>query len=301
MHPQCCRTTFAGAGLGVVSTGCCCELTHGRYVNNTGIMWERGAKAGARLVFAEHRYYGESMPVPAGAGDSDCRRYLTTEQAIADYAVLIRQLRLNEGAEVVVGFGGSYGGMLGSWMRMRYPDALDFMVAGSAPILSFEGCGYDPGTYNAIVTRDANATGGAAQACAANIEAAWHTIDRLGKTAAGLSLLSSAFRTCAPVTSAAALADWVQAPIAYMAMGNYPCVVTPPVASAHAHAALVITAATTSTQARCLHCCCCCTHCCSTHHHVPSRYASPVAVGSPAPFYSASCVIAPRTCLCRRC
>ncbi len=193
-----------------------------RYVNNTGIMWERGAKAGARLVFAEHRYYGESMPMPAS--DSDCRRYLTTEQAIADYAVLIRQLRQNEGAEVVVGFGGSYGGMLGSWMRMRYPDALDFMVAGSAPILSFEGCGYDPGTYNAIVTRDANATGGAAQACAGNIEAAWHTMDRLGKTAAGLSLLSSAFRTCAPVMSAAALAGWVQAPIAYMAMGNYPCV-----------------------------------------------------------------------------
>jgi len=44
-----------------------------------------------------------------------------------------------------------------SWMRMRYPDALSGMIAGSAPILSFEGLSpaYDPSTYDLIVTRDA--------------------------------------------------------------------------------------------------------------------------------------------------
>ena len=34
------------------------------YVNNTGLMWTLGSKMNALLVFAEHRYYGASLPVP---------------------------------------------------------------------------------------------------------------------------------------------------------------------------------------------------------------------------------------------
>eukprot|EP00955_Chlamydomonas_euryale_P050999 354731-Chlamydomonas_euryale.AAC.5 len=48
--------------------------------------------------------------------------YLTTEQAMADYAGLIMELKAefdpNEQI-AIVGFGGSYGGMLGSWFRMK--------------------------------------------------------------------------------------------------------------------------------------------------------------------------------------
>lgn len=74
----------------------------------------------ALLIFAEHRYYGESSPLPAtSAEDSDpCQRFLTTEQAMADYAYLIAQLRADfsdtEAEIPFIGFGGSYGGMLGS-------------------------------------------------------------------------------------------------------------------------------------------------------------------------------------------
>ena len=33
-----------------------------QYVNQTGLMWELAPKHGALIVFAEHRYQGESVP-----------------------------------------------------------------------------------------------------------------------------------------------------------------------------------------------------------------------------------------------
>ena len=89
----------------------------------------------ALLVFAEHRYYGESMPYQESAivDDTDKLKYLTTEQALADYADLIDYLQKNAwgysdeidmdsydvGGEAIIGFGGSYGGMLAAWYVLR--------------------------------------------------------------------------------------------------------------------------------------------------------------------------------------
>ena len=61
------------------------------YVNHTGLMWENAPAMGAAMVFAEHRYYGRSTPFPDGT--PDCLRWLTTDQALADYAQLIRSFK----------------------------------------------------------------------------------------------------------------------------------------------------------------------------------------------------------------
>lgn len=49
--------------------------------------------------------------------------YLTSEQALADYVDLISYLRfaLRATETPVVVFGGSYGGMLAAWFRIKYP------------------------------------------------------------------------------------------------------------------------------------------------------------------------------------
>lgn len=49
--------------------------------------------------------------------------YLSSSQALADYVDVINIVKKEFSAtdSKVIAFGGSYGGMLASWMRMKYP------------------------------------------------------------------------------------------------------------------------------------------------------------------------------------
>ena len=111
------------------------------YVEHTGLMYENAASFGALLVFAEHRYYGQSLPLGARSYEIANLRFLTHEQALADYSTLILALKSDLGAPQadVIAFGGSYGGMLAAWFRMKYPHIVLGSIAASAPILAFPG------------------------------------------------------------------------------------------------------------------------------------------------------------------
>lgn len=78
----------------------------------------------ALVVFGEHRYFGKSFPFPKEtAFTQENNVYLTVEQAMMDYVELLKYIRYNYNAihTPCIVFGGSYGGMLAAWLRMKFP------------------------------------------------------------------------------------------------------------------------------------------------------------------------------------
>lgn len=93
-------------------------------------MWEISQEFKALVVFAEHRYYGESMPYGDQSFDTKEKLgYLTSQQAIADFVDVVKFLREGSRNHIhpnpVIAFGGSYGGMLAAWFRMKYPAVIE--------------------------------------------------------------------------------------------------------------------------------------------------------------------------------
>jgi lysosomal Pro-X carboxypeptidase len=118
--------------------------------------------------------------------------------------------------------------MLATWLRIKYPGAIDGALAASAPVVSFLGQAppYDQGSYASQVTRDAVSGGDASTTCQANIAKAWQAIFRLNGTAEGRASLDSIFRLCedskVAKIGALTLASWLQSSFDYMSMGSYP-------------------------------------------------------------------------------
>lgn len=140
------------------------------FAKNTGFMWEIAQEFGALLVFAEHRYYGKSLPFGNQSFTApEFSGYLTSEQALADYAQLLTD-RVNVQQRPVIAFGGSYGGMLSAWFRIKYPHIVTGAIAASAPILQFV---TDCNRFNTIVTNVFTVGQGN---CSQNIRETWNVI-----------------------------------------------------------------------------------------------------------------------------
>ena len=86
---------------------------------NTGFMFALSEEMGALVVFGEHRYYGKSLPYGEDSFQPNNIGYLSIEQTLADYAILIKHIQKEYNAYNASTFamGGSYGGLLAGYMR----------------------------------------------------------------------------------------------------------------------------------------------------------------------------------------
>ena len=94
------------------------------------------------------------MPFGKDSFTKDNVKYLTLDQVFMDYQLLISTIKENPKYKYspVFAFGGSYGGMLAAWMRMKYPHVIQGAHASSAPIMFFPGS-VSPYAFNELVTR----------------------------------------------------------------------------------------------------------------------------------------------------
>ncbi|XP_028989253.1 dipeptidyl peptidase 2 isoform X2 [Betta splendens] len=166
---------------------------------NSGFITELAAQQQALVIFAEHRYYGRSLPFGNDSFSIPQISLLTVEQALADYSVMITELKqqlIATDCPVIV-FGGSYGGMLSVYMRLKYPSIVAGALAASAPILSTAGLG-DSSQFFRDVTADFESIN---PKCRSAVMAAFHQLKELA-VLQDYSRIQSVFALCQTPSSA---------------------------------------------------------------------------------------------------
>eukprot|EP01091_Cochliopodium_minus_P011042 TRINITY_DN3063_c0_g1_i1.p1 TRINITY_DN3063_c0_g1~~TRINITY_DN3063_c0_g1_i1.p1 ORF type:complete len:493 (+),score=126.84 TRINITY_DN3063_c0_g1_i1:2-1480(+) len=182
-------------------------------------------KHNAMLVFAEHRYFGKSLPFGNNSFNGSNVGWLSPEQAMADYAYLITEYKENVFPNAskcpVFTFGGSYGGMLSAWLRFKYPNVFMAGFAASAP-LAFDGTGISPYEFMDTAQNTYSLSG---KNCDTVIASALRNLASLGMTQQGRTQISNTFKTCSPYTSyndIENLLNWIENGMIDMAMLDYP-------------------------------------------------------------------------------
>ncbi len=200
------------------------------FYNATGAMFEHAAALQAHVLFVEHRYYGSSLPFGVnGSFTARGLRFLTIEQALADYSEVMTMLptvlkctgtraRAAGGGCDVVLFGGSYGGMLAAWHRLKYPQLSAGAIASGAPIDFYPGTGVQQLFEEAVA--DTYERYGAHAGCADALRAALAAAESASPSQLG----QAGVRACAPLGADAAerFAFYARGALASLAMADYP-------------------------------------------------------------------------------
>ncbi|KAG9456824.1 hypothetical protein H6P81_001332 [Aristolochia fimbriata] len=187
------------------------------------IMLDIAPRFKALLLYIEHRYYGSSMPFGSeeeAYRNSSTLGYLTSTQALADYAELIVNLKNDLSAEncPVFIYGGSYGGMLAAWFRLKYPHIAMGALASSAPILYFEDLTPENGYYS-VVSKDFKDT---SESCYSTIRQSWFDMDEIASLPQGLQYLTQKFKVCSQLNDTQELKDFFDNLYCGAAQYNYP-------------------------------------------------------------------------------
>ena len=195
------------------------------FTQNTGFLWSLAQEMGALVVFCEHRFYGQSMPYGNASYTPAHLGTLSIEHALLDYVQVVASLKANLSAPLapVIAWGGSYGGMLAAWLRIKYPSTFAGAYASSAPILQIPGL-MDPTAYNRVI-RDTFATPANPLAPLA-LYLGFQAIINASASQQGRARVTDALRLCGtPLHSQSDVWNvlgWLSSAVGFVAMGDYP-------------------------------------------------------------------------------
>ena len=194
------------------------------FYNNSGFLTKTLAQEfGGFVVFAEHRFYGESVP-PNGF-EKENLKYLSVVQVMMDYVKLleyVKELNPELQSQPAFLFGGSYGGMLAAWIRMKYPTHFQGAIASSAPILWFRGA-TNPSAYTEIASSVIKKMGG--EACFNGHKYGFYDLQNVMYDATKYPMIKEVFNLCDDITKpedVSTLIASISDMIGTMSMVNYP-------------------------------------------------------------------------------
>nr|XP_037289023.1 lysosomal Pro-X carboxypeptidase-like [Rhipicephalus microplus] len=193
------------------------------FIENTGLIWEWAPELKALIIFTEHRFYGKSMPFGKESQKGlPYLGYLTAEQALADYAdflIHIKGTLPGAANSPVVAFGGSYGGMLAAWMRMKYPHLVTAALSSSAPLLMFPGLS-PCSAFDRAITYAYDQAG---PLCTKAVRKSWTIIESKFTSEKSVTALRNKLKLCQELhsTDYVRLRDWLHDVYMVLAMLNY--------------------------------------------------------------------------------
>ncbi|CAG2169501.1 unnamed protein product [Oppiella nova] len=154
-------------------------------------MAELAKKFNAYTVLLEHRYYGESVPVPELSTEN--LKYLSSEQALKDTEEFILNLKKKlslESNKLV-----DRAGNLAAWFREKYPNIAVGAIASSAPVEAE----VDFKEYLGVVSTALS------KQCSDNIRKAFKQLDDELKTPSGVANIRKLFSLCDTFTGTNAM------------------------------------------------------------------------------------------------
>lgn len=176
-----------------------------QFVNNSGFMFEAAEEFGAMVVFAEHRYYGLSNPFgnENALGKGYNVSFLSVEQAMQDFNTLSLHIReqwnMTKNTPFIV-FGGSYGGNLALWLRLKHPNLWAGSIASSVTPLK-----HLLRETNGFYKIETEVYSNVSKECPDLIRKGWKDLYREVETEAGRDTIARALHLCDAPTSGAGL------------------------------------------------------------------------------------------------
>jgi len=162
------------------------------------LMVKLAKKKKALIVAAEHRFYGKS--IPTDDFETESLKYLSSQQALADlsrlHEYISTEYKMGEKTRWVA-WGGSYPGMLASFLRLKYPRLIWAAVASSAPVQAVANMvGFNDVVAESLSTE---VVGGSLE-CRNAIRLAFEQLGTFLHNHRGRRMLEKKFNVCAPLS-----------------------------------------------------------------------------------------------------